>query len=145
MIPYSILFIRKSKREGNFCTLDLKFSTFWWWWEQKENISLRAAVKLSCIHTYGNNKQAVLAVELLSKQSTSRPLHNIKPSADILPNGILSLYTVMYTSRLFNYVRLFWTGHYRRVKFAALLEQIHSGFLNRLDFTGFQMRHREWL
>ena len=75
---YSILFIRKNKREGNFCALESKFSTFWCWWEQKENRSVRAAVKqihLLCIHTDGNNKQALLAVELLSKQqSTSHPL-----------------------------------------------------------------------
>ena len=27
-------FIWKSKKDGNFCALDLNFSTFWWWLEQ---------------------------------------------------------------------------------------------------------------
>ena len=31
---YSYAFFCKSKREGNFRSLDLNFSTFWWWWEQ---------------------------------------------------------------------------------------------------------------
>ena len=30
----TLIFIWKSKKDGNFCALDLNFSTFWWWLEQ---------------------------------------------------------------------------------------------------------------
>ena len=39
-LQYIQCFICHSKREGNFCALDLNFPTFWWWWEQMHSVFL---------------------------------------------------------------------------------------------------------